>query len=408
MQTRTTAARSTPTRRRVARPMGLLAAAGAALLVLAGCVSPAPAPGTPTASPTPSPTRTPTPTPTPTPVDPIAGMSLEQQVGQLFMVGTGADSVDQTTLNAVIQQQIGGIFLHGRSSAGTDATLKVVETFTSSLSPGAPKLWVSTDQEGGDVQVLSGPGFDDMPSALTQGQSSPDQLRASAAQWGAELSQSGVTMNLAPVADIVTSPETAQSNPPIGELDREYGYSEDAVVAGAGAFAAGMRDAGVMPTLKHFPGLGHVGENTDTDTGVTDTVVTTDGPDVGVYRTLLAQGPAVVMLSTATYANIDPSGPAAFSSTIATTLLRDQLGFTGVITTDDLSAAAEVQAWSPGDRATLALSAGVDLLLVSADSSVYPEMYAAVLAKAQADPTFAARVADAARHIVVAKAQPLG
>ncbi|ARJ06530.1 beta-N-acetylhexosaminidase [Cnuibacter physcomitrellae] len=407
MRTRSTALRSIPTRRRVARRMGLVTAAGAAVLALAGCVAPDPSPGTPTASPTASPTRTPTPTPTPTPVDPIAGMSLEQQVAQLFMVGTAADSVDQTTLDAVSQQQIGGIFLHGRSSAGVDATSQVVQQFTSALPAGAPKLWVSTDQEGGDVQVLSGPGFDDMPSALTQGQSSPDQLRASAAQWGAELGQAGVNMNLAPVADIVTSPETAQSNPPIGELDREYGYSADAVIAGAGAFATGMRDAGVMPTLKHFPGLGHVGENTDTDTGVTDTVVTTDGPDISVYRALLAQGPAVVMLSTATYANIDPSAPAAFSSTIATTLLRDQLGFQGVITTDDLSAAAEVQAWSPGDRATLALSAGVDLLLVSADSSVYPEMYAAVLAKAQADPAFAARVADAARHIVTAKVEPL-
>ena len=334
-------------------------------------------------------------------------MSLEQQVGQLFMVGTGAGSVDQTTLDGVIQGAIGGIFLHGRSAAGVEATSQVVPTFTSSGPAGSPKLWVSTDQEGGDVQVLTGPGFDDMPSALTQGQQSPEQLHASAAQWGAELAQAGVDMNLAPVADIVTSPETAQSNPPIGELDREYGYSEDAVIAGAGAFAAGMRDAGVMPTLKHFPGLGHVGENTDTASGVTDTVVTTDGPDVGVYTALLAQGPAVVMLSTATYANIDPSSPAAFSSTIATTLLRGQLGFDGVITTDDLSAAAEVQAYSPGDRAMMAVAAGVDLLLVSADSSVYPEMYAAVLAKAQSDPAFAARVADAARHVVTAKAQPL-
>ncbi len=65
----------------------------------------------------------------------------------------------------------------------------------------------------------------------------------------------------------MTSPETARSNPPIGELDREYGFDAQTVAAGAGAFAQGMRDAGVLPTFKHFPGLGHVGANTDTSSG---------------------------------------------------------------------------------------------------------------------------------------------
>ncbi|MGQ3505015.1 glycoside hydrolase family 3 N-terminal domain-containing protein, partial [Enterococcus faecalis] len=86
------------------------------------------------------------------------------------------------------------------------------------------ELWVSTDQEGGDVQVLSGPGFDGIPSALDQGQQDAATLRANAATWGRQLAEAGVNMNLAPVADVVTSPETAGSNPPIGQLNREYGY----------------------------------------------------------------------------------------------------------------------------------------------------------------------------------------
>ncbi|MHA4801757.1 glycoside hydrolase family 3 N-terminal domain-containing protein, partial [Enterococcus faecium] len=87
-------------------------------------------------------------------------------------------------------------------------------------------------------------------------------------------------------------------NPPIGQLNREYGYDAATVAAQAGAFAQGMRDGGVLPTFKHFPGLGHVGENTDTSSGVTDDFVTADGPDVGVYSTVLKKGPAVAMLST--------------------------------------------------------------------------------------------------------------
>lgn len=365
-------------------------------LCLAGCAAQPSAPQTiPAPSPSPSSTSTPT--------DPIAAMSLADRVGQLFMVGTSADEVDPITMTAVTDQHVGGIFLHGRSSAGTAATAELVSQFTAASGSSMPALWVATDQEGGDVQVLSGPGLDAIPTALTQAQSDTATLRSNAARWGTELHQAGVTMNLAPVADIVTSPDTARSNPPIGQLNREYGFDEATVTAKAGAFAQGMRDAGVLPTLKHFPGLGHVPENTDTQTGVTDNFVTSNGPDVSVYRTLIPQGPAVVMISTAVYSLIDPSTPAAFSPTVVTGLLRDQLGFDGVITTDDLSAAAQVQPWSPGDRAILAIDAGVDLVLVSTDPSVFPEMYGAVLARAQSDPAFALKVNAAARRIVELK-----
>jgi beta-N-acetylhexosaminidase len=159
----------------------------------------------------------------------------------------------------------------------------------------------------------------------------------------------------------------------------------------------------VLPTFKHFPGLGHVDDNTDYSTGVTDEVVAPDGPDVGVYRTVLSQGPAVVMLSTADYALIDPGVPAAFSSRVVG-VLRDDAGFEGVVTCDDLSAADQVGGYSPADRATLAVDAGVDLLLVSADPSVYPEMHQAVLARAQGDPAFAAKVDAAVTRILAQKA----
>jgi beta-N-acetylhexosaminidase len=251
--------------------------------------------------------------------------------------------------------------------------------------------------------VLSGPGFDGIPSAVEQSQQPDDQLRASAATWSGQLAAAGVTMNLAPVADVVTSPDFAASNPPIGALAREYGYDGATVAAKAGAFAAGMRDGGVLPTFKHFPGLGHVSDNTDYSTGVTDEVVTPDGPDVGVYRTVLSQGSAVVMLSTADYALIDPGVPAAFSSAVVG-VLRDGVGFDGVVTCDDLSAADQVGEYSPADRATLAVDAGVDLLLVSADPSVYPEMRDAVRSRAQADPAFAGKVDAAATRILAQKA----
>ena len=367
-----------------------------AALTLTAC-APAAAPA-PTASPSPSPTPTPTATP-----DPLAGMSLPDKVGQMFMVGTSVEGANPTTLAAVRDDHVGGIFLHGRSDAGTPATADLIGQFTSTVGVAAPQLWVATDQEGGTVQVLKGPGFDRIPSAVEQAAQTDAALRSSAAAWSTQLAQSGVNMNLAPVADIVTSPEFAASNPPIGALAREYGYDETTVATKVGAFAAGMRDGGVMPTLKHFPGLGHVDENTDTRTGVTDDTVTADGADVGVYASVLPHGDAIVMMSTAIYARIDPSAPAAFSPAVVD-VLRDRVGFDGVITVDDLSAARQVQPWSPADRATLAVDAGVDLLLVSADPSVYPDMHQAVLSRAESDPAFAAKVDAAARRIVEQKA----
>lgn len=372
-----------------------------ALTLLAGCAPEPPAPSpSPSHSATPTPTVTPTPTPT---VDPIAGMSLDDRVAQLFMVGTAVDGATPVTLDAVRSRHIGGVFLHGRSSAGVDATASLVAQLTGANATTSPPLWIATDQEGGDVQVLSGPGFDDIPSALSQAQNGCDALAGSARGWGGELSRAGVNMNLAPVADIVTSADAAGDNPPIGSMDREYGYDEATVAACAGAFAQGMRGAGVLPTFKHFPGLGRVTGNTDMSADVVDTEVGADSPDVDVYRSVLGQGPAVVMVSTAIYQRIDPSAPAAFSAPVVTGVLRGRLGFEGVVTTDDLSAAVQVQQWAPGDRAVLAVRAGVDLLLVSADPTVFPEMYDAVLKNAQNDPSFAALVDASARRIVELK-----
>lgn len=378
-----------------------------AMLALSACAADASVPGpssdttsTSTAAPVPSPT--PTPTPTPTPVDPIAQLSLEQRVAQLFIVGTPVEWVDPTTRSALADTQAGGAFLHGRSYGGIDTTATLVADLTSGAA-GDP--WVAADQEGGYVQALAGDGFDPIPSAVEQATFGASALRTEAATWGAQLRQAGVTMNLAPVADIVTSPDDAWRNAPIGAIDREYGYDAPTVAALAGAFADGMRDAGVVPVFKHFPGLGRTEENTDVSAWVTDTVVGPDSPDVTVYRDLLRGGPAAVMMSLAVYDLIDPSLPAAFSPAVID-VLREQIGFDGVVMTDDLSAATQVSPWSAADRGILAIDAGVDVLLVSADPSVFPEMYAAVLARAQNDPAFAEKVDAAARRVVALKADP--
>ena len=355
----------------------------------------------PTAAASPAPSATETATATD---GALAGWSLEEKVGQLMMVGVDAQAPKQSSNEAVDTHHVGNIFIAGRTTAGSQATQKVISSFTSKVGPGtthATPMLVATDQEGGEVQVLAGSGFSDIPSALDQSAQPRDQLVASARTWGKELADVGVNMNLAPVADLVDIARPA-SNEPIGRWGREYGHDAATVSSQAGAFAEGMQASKVIPTYKHFPGLGRVKDNTDTSAGVVDST-TTRSADTAVsviFGAAIAAGAPVIMVSSATYSLIDPSAPAVFSSTIVTDMLRREMGFSGVVITDDVSAAVQVQDVSAGDRAVRAIRAGCDLVLASADPTVAADMVKALIATAQSDPAFAARVDESATRVL--------
>ena len=367
----------------------------------------APEPATSSAAPSPTAAASPAPTATATATatdGALAGWSLEEKVGQLMMVGVDAQAPKQSSNEAVDTHHVGNIFIAGRTTAGSQATQKVIASFTSKAGPatthGTPML-VATDQEGGEVQVLAGSGFSDIPSALDQSAQPRDQLVASARTWGKELADVGVNMNLAPVADLVDIARPA-SNEPIGRWGREYGHDAATVSSQAGAFAEGMQASKVIPTYKHFPGLGRVKENTDTSAGVVDRTTTrsADSAVSVVFGAAIAAGAPVIMVSSATYALIDPSAPALFSSTIVTDMLRREMGFSGVVITDDVSAAVQVQDVSAGDRAVRAIRAGCDLVLASADPTVAADMVKALIATARSDPAFAARVDESATRVL--------
>jgi beta-N-acetylhexosaminidase len=366
---------------------------------------------TPTASPSPTPAPSPAPTasPTPTPTaDPLAGWSVEEKVGQLFVVGFNLDgSKKQISVNAVTKDHVGNVFLHGRSTAGVDAVRGQVNAITALVSPtttrGEPML-VGVDQEGGKVQSLQGPGFSAIPAATAQAAVAPGELTSQATEWGHQLAAAGVNWNLAPVMDLVPA-SSAANNPPIGALQRNYGNTPDSVTSQAGAFIAGMSASGVGTAIKHFPGLGYVTANTDAAAGVTDTVTGFDSEAVGVFTSGVQAGASTVLMSLAVYSQMDPTAPAAFSSKVVQHGVREVLGFQGVVVTDDLSGAAQVAAWSPGDRAINAISAGCDLVLFSKDPEVAHAAVTAVVAKAKADPAFAARVDESVRRVLALKAQ---
>jgi len=252
------------------------------------------------------------------------------------------------------------------------------------------------------VRVLRGTGFSTAPSALVQGGWSTATLRARAAGWGRELRAAGIDVNLAPVADTVPRRASARSNAPIGRFGRQYGYTPDVVAAHAVAFSQGMAQAGVVATAKHFPGLGRVIGNTDVTAGVTDEMTTRHDPLLAPFAAAIRARTPFVMMSTAYYSRIDHRRPAVFSPVVIEGMLRQDLGFTGVVISDDLGSARQVARWSPGDRAVAFVRAGGDLVL-TVDPATLPAMYRAVLARARTDAAFRARIEASARRVVKAK-----
>ncbi|MGN6742673.1 MAG: glycoside hydrolase family 3 N-terminal domain-containing protein, partial [Amnibacterium sp.] len=157
-------------------------------------------------------------------------------------------------------------------------------------------------------------------------------------------------------------------------------------------------------TVKHFPGLGCVSKNTDTDADVVDTATTADSPRLQPFRAGIGAGARAVMISSAIYDRIDGAQPAMFSPSVIQGLLRGRLGFTGVVMSDDVGGAAAVEAWSPGQRATKFVAAGGDLLLDIVPADIPAERSALVTA-AKADPAFAATVRAAAERVVAMRLQ---
>ncbi|MEO6700713.1 MAG: glycoside hydrolase family 3 N-terminal domain-containing protein, partial [Jatrophihabitantaceae bacterium] len=331
-------------------------------------------------------------------------MTEAQRVGQLFMVGTPATSVSSQAVTDIATYHVGNVILTGRSSAGVTATAAVsaaLQAKADAASTAGVPLFISTDQEGGQVQVLSGTGFSTIPSGLTQGSYAASTLQADAQTWGSQLRAAGVNVDLAPVMDTVPSAAFAPQNKPIGYYQREYGYDPTTVSTKGGAFAQGMAAAGIDATVKHFPGLGRVTANTDTSSGVTDSQTTRTDAYLKPFADAVNAGVPFLMMSTAYYSKIDPANPAAFSPTIVTGMVRGDLGFNGVIISDSLGA-AQVAAWAPADRAINFLQAGGDMALTN-DPTLLPAMATAVLNKANSDSTFKAKVDASALRVLTAK-----
>ena len=344
---------------------------------------------------------------TPAPV-PVSACALEvlrslpdaQVAAQVFNVG-----LDVTSLRGgndfVAQTGVGGVFLSGRSQAGLGLAPAIASLKRSALAAGRLAPLVSADEEGGVVQSVRGTGIPPWPSAQDQSTWTLPQLSSGSAAWAGSLHTLGITLNLGPVADVVAVADHG-SNPPIGALGREYGANAVAAATRVSIVTASLQHAGVGATAKHFPGLGRVRANTDTSNKAQDDVATADDVNLAPFRAAIRSGASAVMVSSARYPQLDSTDPAVWSARIITTLLRGNLGFSGLVISDDLANAQAVRAVPVGDRAIRFLRAGGDLVLIVDRADLLP-MLTAVQGEAAASPAFSARLQQAAQHVVESK-----
>ena len=335
------------------------------VLVLTACSSntrdaPTPTPSatadttaTSTAAPIASPTTAPTTTPVP-------DVSLEVKTGQMVMAGVAGTAVSDDARHIIGDLHIGNVILMGGNIASPAQVLALTQGLQqlASEANGVPLL-IGTDQEGGSVQRLSS-GYTKLPDAVTVGNTdNPGMTRAYGAMVGSELAASGVNLDFAPDLDVNDNP----ANPVIGP--RAFGSTPDVVVRNAVAFANGLHDAGVVAIGKHFPGHGDT--STDSHKGlpvVNKAIAGLEAVELPPFKAAINGGIDGLMIAHVSYPALDDSGlPATVSQPIVGGLLREQLGFTGVVFTDDMGMKGIADLMSLEDATVRAVSAGADVLL---------------------------------------------
>ena len=372
-----------------------------AVLLVGGCAPalPAPAPATRTPDPSPSETVRATPTPTPQPPTP-APLSTDMAVGQMVVVGYGGGSITAGLRHLILDDKVGGVILF---TANCGCSLDSLRGLTAQLrqlgvEAGLPApLLVTIDQEGGSVARV-GAGISPLPDAFDLGREGAAAITASVSRTAADLAGAGVTMDLAPVADLRTNSADAV----IG--NRSFGADPALVGPLVAAYVDGLHRGGVASAIKHFPGLG--GAPGDPHIALSTDPVTIDQWTQGSARSFaagIAAGTDAVMTTAVYVPGLDPTGtPAMLSRPVVTGLLRERLGFQGVIVTDSLSLGG-LQAVSALPRSTVqAALAGNDLLLLSSTDTNLEDVAIAALRAAVSSGQVPADAVQASAQRVVA------
>lgn len=290
----------------------------------------------------------------------IAGMTLDQKLAQLLIVEYLGNSYAPTLQDMIVQQGVGGFLYQAsnRNFNAPDNTIENVAAFSRQAMKDAKiPLLIGTDQEGGLVNRLyTFHGY--LPSAAEMAATgNPNYAFTQGAMSAKWMLQLGINADLAPVVDVHTV------DPPVLQT-RMFGSTPEAVATYAGAFLNGLQQNSVIGCLKHFPGLGAI--TSDPHAGlptVNRSLAQLESIDLAPYKLMLQKDrPAMVMSTDVLMPAIDSNLPAELSPRAINGVLRQQLGYNGVVITDGLYMGGISQRWSLSQAAVLSIVAGDDLV----------------------------------------------
>lgn len=341
---------------------------------------------------------------------PVFAQSLEQMAGQMIVVGFVGDNVDDKSVVALRKEVaaggIGGVMFLKTNVAGRESVQAMNAAFRDAAPAGLPPF-ITLDQEGGLVERLGDSvGFKEIPDAATvAANNTPEQARGIYDGLAKGVAEWGFNVNFAPVVDLAINPD----NQVIAKYGRAYGKTGDVVAGYAAEVIAAHHAAGLLTSLKHFPG--HGSSTADSHEGFVDITKTWKDRELEPYRALIANGyQDFVMVGHLINTEIDPSGlPSSLSKQWIEEVLRGHLGFKGVVITDDLEMGAIRDHFGLKETVTRAVRAGVDVLLFSNTAyqraTLGDEVRAILVAEAEADPEFKARIEESYKRIVALKSR---
>jgi beta-N-acetylhexosaminidase len=301
----------------------------------------------------------------------VPRMSVGDMVGQMFVVSVGGAQPDYYIEKMVRKRNIGGVILFAhnmKSERQVEAMTSSLQQLSMQTEPAVPHF-VAVDQEGGDI--ASAPWVSPQPAAAEVGsRKDPGEAHEIAATMGRQLLRAGINTDFAPVVD--TGFGAAIGN-------RSYGEDPELVARMGAAAVEGFEEAGVVSAAKHFPNHGPA--TSDSHAGlpvIKHDAKTVESYDLPPFEAAIEAGVPMVMVGHLVYPTIDPHDPASLSKN-ATSMLRRDLGFDGVVVTDDLAMAGATDGGMPAEAAVRAVQAGADLLLLSSAPQEQADAYDAVV-----------------------------
>ncbi|WP_246187927.1 beta-N-acetylhexosaminidase [Paenibacillus tengchongensis] len=290
----------------------------------------------------------------------LAAMTLEQKIGQMLLAGIDGTELDKEARSMIADDQVGGIILYADNISNLQGMVSLINELKSSNRDHPAPLWISVDQEGGKVSRLP-KEYAAFPESGTVGSTGDSEAAGTMGRLLAKAVKSaGFNMNFAPVLDIASNPD----NPIIGT--RSFGSTAQLVAAMGIAEMKGIAAEGVVPVVKHFPGHG----DTSVDSHLELPVVDKSREELAElewrpFAAAVEEQADAVMIAHILFPQLDPDRPASLSERIISDLLRREMGFQGVVITDDLTMGAITKNYTLAAAAVDTVLAGSDILLVA-------------------------------------------